>query len=66
MDELKIIGFEQSVVDLCNKTPIPNRVKMYVLKEIANKLLDASERDYAIQMRMLEQKNNQDKKGGEE
>lgn len=60
MEELKIIAFEQSVVDLCNHTPIPNRTKMYVLKEIANKLLEASERDYQMALQALEQKKKED------
>ena len=55
MDELKIKGFENLIVDACNKTPIPNRIKYYVLKEIAQKCYDASEIDVRIALAQIPQ-----------
>lgn len=53
MDELKIKAFENIIIEHCNKTPIPNRVKHYVLKDIAQKLLDASEIDVQLALRSI-------------
>lgn len=53
MDELKIKAFENIIVEHCNKTPIPNRVKYYVLKDIAQKLFDASELDVQLALRSI-------------
>lgn len=55
MDELKIKAFENLIIDNCNKTPIPNRVKYYVLKEIAQKCFDASEMDARIALSQIPQ-----------
>ena len=54
MDEIRIKAFENSVIDLCNGAAISNRVKYYVLKDIAEKLLDASEKDYQVQVATLD------------
>lgn len=53
MDELKIKGFENLIVEACNKTPIPNRIKYYVLKEIAQKCFDASEIDVHLALQSI-------------
>ena len=42
MEELKIVAFENSILKLVNSTPIPKRTMHYVLKDIAQKLLEAS------------------------
>lgn len=55
MDELKIKAFENLIIDNCNKTPIPNRIKYYVLKEIAQKCFDASEMDARIALSQIPQ-----------
>lgn len=57
MDELRIKAFENLIIEHCNKTPISNRVKYYVLKDIAQKLLDASELDVQLALRDMPQKN---------
>lgn len=73
MEDVKIKAFEQMIVDVCNKTPICNRVKYYVLKEIADKLLEASERDAMVmtalsehQVKENEQQKTEEQKGGGE
>ena len=70
MEELKIIGFENAVVDLCNKTPIPWRTKYYILKELSQKCFEASDKDYQAAMKSLQEKQDIDKeneqKGGGE
>lgn len=53
MDEIKIVNFENELVSLCNRTQIPNRTKYYILKDTAQKLLEASERDYAAEVNAL-------------
>lgn len=50
-DTLNLIAFESSVVNLCNDTPISSRAKYYVLKDITQKLLVASEQEYAEAMK---------------
>lgn len=59
MDELKIKAFENLIIDACNKTPIPNRVKYYVLKEIAQKCFDASEMDARIALSQIPQEESE-------
>ncbi len=59
MDELKIKGFENLIIDACNKTPIPNRAKYYVLKEIAQKCFDASELDARIALSQIPQEESE-------
>ena len=54
MDELKIKAFEALIVENCNKTPIPNRVKYYILRDVAQKCLNVSDVDIAIVMKDLE------------
>lgn len=53
MDELKIKAFENLIIENCNKTPIPNKVKYYVLKDIAQKCFDASELDVLLALRSI-------------
>ena len=64
MDDLQIKAFEQKIVDICNGIKISNRAKYYVLRDIADKLLEASERDIAISLAILEKEKKQ-KGGGE-
>ena len=59
MDELKIKAFENLIIDACNKTPIPNRIKYYVLKEIAQKCFDASELDARIALSQIPQEESE-------
>lgn len=66
MEDMKIKAFEKLIVDSCNNTPISNREKYYVLKDIADKLLEVSERDIAIQMAILDQQKQNEQKGGAE
>lgn len=63
MDDIKIKAFEQKIIELCNGIPISNRVKYYVLKDIADKLLEASERDIAVAVAIS---NKPEQKGGTE
>lgn len=63
MDELKIKAFENLIIENCNKTPIPNRVKYYVLKDIAQKLLDASELDVRIALSQIPQESEVEQNG---
>ena len=53
MEEIKIVNFENELVSLCNRTQIPNRTKYYILKDTAQKLLEASERDYMAEVNAL-------------
>ena len=64
MDDLQIKAFEQKIVDTCNGIQISNRAKYYVLRDIADKLLEASERDIAISLAILDKEKKQ-KGGGE-
>lgn len=48
MEELKISAFEKALIDLCNGVPIANRAKYYVLKDVADKCLEASNREIEI------------------
>ncbi len=74
MDDVKIKAFEKLIVDACNDIPISNRIKHYVLKDVAEKLLEASERDIAVTLALAdmrkkervaenEQNSNQDQLG---
>lgn len=54
MDDVKIKAFEKLIVDACNDTPISNRIKHYVLKDIAEKLLEASEKDMAVALALAD------------
>lgn len=54
MDDIKIKAFEKLIIDACNDTPISNRVKHYVLKDIAEKLLEASEKDMAVTLALAD------------
>lgn len=54
MNDLQIKAFEQKIVDACNDTPISNRIKHYVLKDIAEKLLEASEKDMAVTLALAD------------
>ena len=63
MDELKIKGFENLIVEACNKTPIPNKIKYYVLKEIAQKCLEVSELDVQIALSKIPQESEGEKNG---
>lgn len=63
MEDIKIKAFEQKIVEVCNSiNTLSNRTKYYVLKDIADKLLEASERDIAVALAVADK----DKKGGEE
>lgn len=64
MEEIKIKGFENTILDLCNKTPMPWRTKYYVLKDLAQKCLEASEKD--CQMALAEIEKQKEQKGGTE
>lgn len=70
MEEVKIIGFEQAIVELCNKTPIPWRTKYYILKDLAHRCLEASDKEYQTTMNSLNvnktDENKPEQKGGEE
>ena len=55
MDELKIKGFENLIVEACNKTPIPNKIKYYVLREIAQECLKVSETEVQIALSKIPQ-----------
>lgn len=56
MEDIKIKAFEQKIVDVCNEVcGLNNRAKYYVLKDIAGKLLEASERDIAVAMAVTQQ-----------
>lgn len=49
MEDIKIKAFEDKIIELCNSVPTLNcRAKYYVLKSVADKLLEASERDIAV------------------
>lgn len=50
MDDLTIFTFEKQLIELINKTPLPNRAKWYVVKDVADKLLKASENDIQKQI----------------
>lgn len=65
MDDIKIRAFEAKIVEICNGVPISNRMKYYVLKDISEKLLEASERDVAVTTALLN-KQKEEKEGGEE
>ncbi len=60
MVNVETIAFEKLIVDTCNQTPISNRVKYYVLKDIAQKLLEASEFDYKQTILELEKKKKEE------
>lgn len=60
MDDVKISAFEKLIIETCNKIPISNRVKYYVLKDIAEKLLQASNTDIAIQTSLIPREEQQD------
>ena len=73
MEDLSIVAFEQKIVDICNKVPISKRTMYYVLKDVANKLLEASDRECQISMaindyekKKAEAEQNETKKGGGE
>ena len=53
-DDVKIKGFENSVIDLCNGVALSNRIKYYVLKDITQKLLEASELNIQLFMKEAE------------
>ncbi len=54
MEDVKIKAFEKLIIDTCNDTPVSNRTKYYVLKDVAEKLLVASEKDIAVTLAIAE------------
>lgn len=54
MDELKIRAFENLIIEACNKTPIPAKVKYYVLRDVAQSVLNASNVDIALELKEIE------------
>lgn len=65
MEDIKIKAFEDEIIKICNgMNGLNNRAKHYVLKDIADKLLEASERDIAIALAIANK--NKEQKGGDE
>ena len=64
-ENLEVIYFEKLIVDACNNTPINKRTQYYVLKDITQKLLEASEREHQIALAGLEKAKQNEQKGGD-
>lgn len=54
MNDLAIITFEKQLIELVNGVPLPNRCKWYVVKDVADKLLHASEVDVRATLEKIE------------
>ena len=56
MEELKILGFENSVLKLVNANTIPKRTMAYILKDISQKLFEASNLECSLATREVQEK----------